>query len=384
MSATKRHSGFTLIELMLVIVVLALISVYAIKTLRTMSGATVVQKAAQEASNIQQAAMAYYVTYTEWPLSLQTLVDKSYLPKTVGGADPRCSPFVTTGKTTNCGSFAEYTTTTTDKKAPYFTLSLNTPSNDTALAMAAKLPSAWVGGTNNATIFSAIPVPGQISNITEFFKDKGWVVSAGFVATPTNAPKPSSIKIYLPRCPKGYEGHYVVTPKFFTTAEHAYTGLGTTNEVQGKDEKGDKITLRVPDFESNTNYRDQYIYVTGSRVFKDSTYGLYTMEPYMDFQASQPVNMPNKMNQYYYVTMCLPTGYWSSAANVPAGTSITADDTQTTDDTQFWGPYLRSNQTDLKCKNGGCTTRTDVNTSVVVPQDLYWQCGNKDCLSTPQ
>jgi prepilin-type N-terminal cleavage/methylation domain-containing protein len=285
--------GFTLIEVMLVIVVLSIISVYAIKMIRTSTSTALIQKAAAQAINIQQAAMAYYVASQSpnsnltagWPSNLSVLVNNHFLPNN----NVLCSPFVTSASgTAPCYNYAEFSNDNSLlANSAYYTLQLTVPNSDIAYALAAKLPSAWVNGNNNTVVNSAIPIPGTASNAAAF-PGNGWIMSAGIVSTrySTNFPNSpggghaqSPGQVYMPICKPGYEGHIITAPLLAST--------------------------------SNTSKNTwQNMYVTVSSLGNPSSTNPAS-PPYANLAFLNSEHTIHMM--VYYMTFCIKTGYWGSS-----------------------------------------------------------------------
>ena len=67
MKKHNKQKGFTLIEMMLVLAVIAIISMLALKTYQSSMMTTRIDKAAVEMQHILEAALAYNVDHQTWP-----------------------------------------------------------------------------------------------------------------------------------------------------------------------------------------------------------------------------------------------------------------------------------------------------------------------------
>ena len=219
----KSKYGFTLIELILVILVVSLLMVYIIQLINESLLNAQVQKTVSEMFTIRNGALVYYAKNRVWPSDLSNDLIPDFLP-----ANALCSPFLNTsgGSSTPCtGNKSSYVGERIKQYDGYYDLSLNLPSTLTANKLISVLPSSWIEGT---TVHMAIPAPAVIQHL----KNRGWIVSAGAVSltantgvhnipfhtsnndagTPTISQADLGPQIFLPNCPQGYEGHLFVSP----------------------------------------------------------------------------------------------------------------------------------------------------------------------------
>lgn len=162
-------TGFTLIEVMFLTIVIAVISLAGLKAMTARHKANDIQKAAYEIQNIQQAALAYYATEGHWPE--QGLIDLiSSDVATIDGYLPRsayCSPFSLSGSNGKCGSHTPYEInyeTGKDYKTSKFAMvSVTLGSEDVAEQLASQLPSSTVDTSSSTkiTVTSTIALPGM-------------------------------------------------------------------------------------------------------------------------------------------------------------------------------------------------------------------------------
>lgn len=137
---TRNKRGFSLIELCIVIGILAIlagsITPVFIKRIQVKAG----EKAAQEMSVIQQAALSYYVANNAWPVNLAALKNAGYLNPSWVTNNPWQNAY------------------TISSNAAGFTVSTSVPQEWAALVVR-DLPTSSISGS---TIASSVPAPGTM------------------------------------------------------------------------------------------------------------------------------------------------------------------------------------------------------------------------------
>ncbi len=78
----KHNSGFTLIEMMLVTVVVSLFMVMGTSYMQQRTRSAMIDRASVQMMQILNAGLSYYVSNGSWPANLATLQAGSYLPTT--------------------------------------------------------------------------------------------------------------------------------------------------------------------------------------------------------------------------------------------------------------------------------------------------------------
>jgi type II secretory pathway pseudopilin PulG len=248
-----KYSGFTLIEIMFIVLLLAFVVLQVAQTQQQKAEANIVERAAGDMNNWELAVINYYNQNNNiWPSTLKLLTTTS--PPMMPTA-ALCSQFaVTTTASADCGSYAEYTG---QNKTSYYVLSVQTTSNNVASLLAAKLQNSWL--TNNGkTVNTAIPAPLSSS----YGANRGWIVSAGLVtfASSTGGSKSGTTdqlgsQIYLPNCPSGFEGHIITSPEQYDSNSTAWgMHLAQTTPTGGQDD----TTLGSSSVVFNTNVKDQH------------------------------------------------------------------------------------------------------------------------------
>ncbi|MBB72630.1 MAG: hypothetical protein CMF50_09560 [Legionellales bacterium] len=306
----KRYNGprgFTLIEVMLIIAILGLLTVFTATKMRGVSDTVAVNNAVLRATQILSAAGAYYNDNNSWPVgggscttpsigNMNTVErmmcqdsGKSYLPigpaanKTADGKDrtrfAECGPWLGVGGWCNSNMGKSYIAAvqTQQPNDAYFGLTIAVPNLDLAKRVANKLPQAQAYSVSGggAAVDTYVPIPGQ-ANVPGNF---GFFTGAGVFMGDT------SKKIYFNSCPKGMAAHYIFGPQKFTTSGSYIGGLPGQEYLYSYNAIG-------MDKASGNNY----VTLDAGRtdgVTVHSQYYLYT----------------------YYLMLCIPTDNWYVSAN---------------------------------------------------------------------
>lgn len=150
----KHNSGFTLIEMMLVTVVVSMFLVMGTNYMQQRTRSAMIDRASVQMMQILNAGLSYYVNNGTWPASLATLQSDSYLPTTTIR-----SPWGTV-----------YTSTPTPVTNRVFTVSMSLPSGYSGhqaigQVLAGKLPFGIRTTAGPLTTVSAsVNIPGQNLN----------------------------------------------------------------------------------------------------------------------------------------------------------------------------------------------------------------------------
>ena len=78
----KKETGFTLIEILLVIVIVSMIIIMGIGYMQQQTEALRVDKTSLQMQQVLNAGLAYYVTHSTWPNNIATLQTTNFLPST--------------------------------------------------------------------------------------------------------------------------------------------------------------------------------------------------------------------------------------------------------------------------------------------------------------
>lgn len=246
------NKGFTLIEIMLLVLIIAIISLYAIMSVRRTENVVAEQVTAVAMKQWLEAGLAYFVEYDKWPTSTNDVITANFLPP-----NSDCSPWTGTGGGAACPNRKPYVLT---QEQMYLKVSITVDNASLAKRIQHQLPGSQV--INGSTVFATISLP-----IT------GWLVAGGLINHDQS--------LYLPNCPEGYEGHFILSPQYFTT------GWASSNYPLCPDEA---TTTRLG----------------SSQLF-----------------SSRDVNYYNNVNttssnanatRAYFLTFCVPNGQWTATS----------------------------------------------------------------------
>lgn len=337
----KKH-GFTLIEIMLVIIVVALLTLYSVRIINDSILNGQVKRATNQIINIEQALVGYYsLNNAQWPSTLKNITQYTAATATTPAITIMlpikgiCSPFVA-NSSTDCGAYAEYVGILPTTQH-YYTLTLNTPSSTIALKLAAAIPHSWI--TNNTTVNVAVQEP-----VAATPRNHGWIVSAGAISFLSylgshtdhedvvgNNFWTTASQVYLPNCPQGYEGHIFFSPmRYETIAYHQNWGIHvaqTTIDLNNADNPGGDITSNnlTSIISSPTNNTNQYPTDNNKKIpYGGKAYLNYFSS--LQYQSSDrfgkagytiyTADMPDQDSNYvqhiaFYMTFCLPLNHWA-------------------------------------------------------------------------
>lgn len=183
--------GFSLLELMFVVVIIAVVSIGTISLYRNWQQTQKIDEVIQEMDRVGQAAISYYLREDfKWPASTQKLIDAGYISQ-----DASCSPLLVSAPSSQCkcGGHACYQIVLHDTvdQSLYLSLQLQTPNKKTSERLITSLPSSSL--VNNNRISTSIPIPGPralpnglIIKQIEFheFKGKSDTISQNFSCPP--------------------------------------------------------------------------------------------------------------------------------------------------------------------------------------------------------
>lgn len=279
-------AGFSLLELMLVIVIVASMVLYGANLLKGKSNTGAEAKTALEMQTLLEVLTKYaqanlFVPYGSapnasiWPSSLAYLITNFYLPDFA-----TCSSWqgLSIAGEASCNGKAGYQLVfpsgTTYQNALYVGIALTLPDENTALNIGRLLPTAVV--TNN-TVSAYIPIPASRVDDETFAGYKGWISGGGIVNLSSD-----TINVTLPACPSPYEAHYMQFIEYETTG-HNPTGLGD---------------LFFTDFDFTADGSGNNNPVVNSQGLY-ATYTNYNVTQQSGFSAFN-----------FYVTFCVPPNHW--------------------------------------------------------------------------
>lgn len=229
MSIIKRNKGFTLLEMLLVILVMTAIAFFAIRMQEQKMKEIRVNHAAAQINQIFAAATSYYIDNGDWPYknkstpqdqdeadNITLLTDDHYLPKSwlADGADTLMSPFGSPYVLGPQGSKGAV-----DSKQAMYSVSLDNLTQMQATALKAKLPMSYIkqadDGKDKYKLTAFVSIPSYDYNHAADLSDVGVYHPGDCIPKPTYA------------CPRGMKA------ATFVTVEQAY-GFGQgTNQQSG-------------------------------------------------------------------------------------------------------------------------------------------------------
>jgi prepilin-type N-terminal cleavage/methylation domain-containing protein len=146
-----RNRGFTLLEILLSLTIIAVLGLVFIATTQKIQERNQIRIAASQMNAITNAAIDYYKMYAEWPTTVPTL-------SPLLGQDLSCSVWK------NASGCTTYKITST-ANSHYFALAVTPPNMAIAANLVTQLPSAYQSSTTvttYATTFSGFKVQAQI------------------------------------------------------------------------------------------------------------------------------------------------------------------------------------------------------------------------------
>ncbi len=282
MKVTKKLArAFTLIEMLFVIVIVAVLMLYAVNIERSHREDRIVQQATTQMLQIMQAARVYYMTKSYvWPTSMSDLIGQSpmYMPTNF-----QCEPFLDNRNVTGgppCYNRAVYTIAPTSGADVISTPVLlgitanNVPAN-LSQKLAAQLPN-YTFSNNNTSVTVFTPIPGNVSNMQGFIQYSGMTADTGTIG--------------LGRCPLGMTSHVIFVPQNQTTYN--------TGDTTGEKNYAFWLGLQNPSshsFESNV--------VENGEVGLNFVAGSQGNTAYWNYENGL-------MTYAYYMVLCLPANHW--------------------------------------------------------------------------
>lgn len=292
----SKQSGFSLIEIMLVIAILAVITMYFVSGMQKRQQRTAVDTTVKSIQTLLQAGNDYYNTHKEWPTTWNNFFSVDQAKSNMDF----CSPYVGDCKDSQGNKLAScpcpnkavyyvtpYTSPYTAQTSSYMSISIKLPDRNIAQQVVNRLPSAILDSNNIVTAYTyGIPRPPKPP-------ERGWLVSAGV--------KDNEDNLSLPNCPPGYEGHFIPGLQHYTTDKGydidvdlelvclLFTGCIPVPIPKGSDVYFN-ILLSPKELSKNNDDKWEATVAHGNYVIEASS--------------------KNKKLFMYYLTFCLPNGAW--------------------------------------------------------------------------
>lgn len=201
MPALNNKKGFTLIELMLVLVVIAVMLVFAFRMIRIKTEHMLVDRTSLQMQQIFEAATSYYIDQFQqvsstpnqplgeggsWPSSIQDLVNDTYLPTNFVNVNPWGNPYSASPSPANTN------VTPAIPLGRTYIVTTTVPNSTIAMQIANSLPIA------SYTTVSPFTVTAQI-NIPSYNYNNARAVNQVYYYQPGQC-------LTLPSCPDGMTG----------------------------------------------------------------------------------------------------------------------------------------------------------------------------------
>lgn len=327
------HRGFTLIEIMLVILVVALLTLYAVRIMNESLLRSQINRTDNQIISIEQALVGYYSLHnSNWPNPLTNLSVGTPATQTSAAipimlpATALCSPFI--GSSTTCGAYAAYQGQPAPSQQRYYILTLQVPSPAIAQKLIASISNSWI--TNNTTVNIAVMQPASANP-----RNHGWIVSAGTISTlpylgAHNANGHSSntfqtgSQVYLPNCPSGYEGHIFFSPeRYETNGSNWGIHLAQTTINLGNGDNSppgsNQFSIVYSPMASGNIYKDKKHSTNNAAILNHfSQYQYQTQDRFGNpAYAVAAADVPDQNQNYiqhmvFYMTFCLPINHWTA------------------------------------------------------------------------
>lgn len=342
------NKGFSLIEMMLVMVVVATILLFAVNTLRGRSEDKLVSRTALEIQTLLQASANYYTEQQSttlsawaasqyygkplsstptnfWPPNLNVLVGAYLQANQLCSVWPNLSSLTCNGHAAYEGLPASVGSGAASASQSYYGITLTLPSSAIAVKVAAKVPMSSVSQNK---LSAYIPAPG-VQYFPTQYKNRGWITSAGALTGSTNMSpliknNAKYYTIFMPNCPVGYEGHYILTYLKQRTGHCYQNKFGMGPFAVAKPPKVVKhFDLELdyngsPQFNANTG---EYSVLTAMGNHEDTTATVLGPNAFLsNCSWGGPLGALLSLRDagykiMYYVAFCVPVGQWKVKTN---------------------------------------------------------------------
>jgi type IV pilus assembly protein PilA len=253
MEKTKKQTGFTLIELMLVLAVIAAISVIGLNAYRQQLTNFQVDKTALQMQQWLEAAAAYYVKNNAWPAIPSGYASCTAVNQVLEGNVNLCGPsaadaYIATGSIdTNPWGQPYVLIPPANSGGPFTvrtTVSASPQSKNLANQIAARLPNASTISLSplqppSYTVSAAITAPGQGAGI-----GIGKILSMKQVIEGDKIPFPSTDSAVAYSCPAGADSNLQLAITEFNTNDKRLFILGV-DVSSTPDEKNKQWTAHM-------------------------------------------------------------------------------------------------------------------------------------------
>lgn len=284
----ESKKAFTLIEMMLVVAIIGVMTLYFSNTMHSQHKENLVAKTNAEIQHWLQALSNFYLDNQRWPSEMSELTDgERYMPLLT-----QCSSFSGKGSAkVGCAHKSLYQLICSGmrcqaKQDKYMGIAIEIPNVVLAKQISASLPMSIVdlnGKLPRVAAYVVQPAVISHSKVHNQIK-KGWIVDSGIVRA-GNSNCVYANRITLPSCPLHFTGHVIQAPL-----------QQRTGKAQGKTGPMGKCV-----FQSNSEHGFINLATKQLHLNEDKPY--FIAKHSLDFSKNQYQNQ-------YYLTFCLPEGAW--------------------------------------------------------------------------
>lgn len=204
MSIMKKQQGFSLLEVMLVLVILVALGTLAISTMRSKMINVRLERTAAQMQQVTQSAVSYFIDNHMWPSNdlsftndgISTLAQENYLPQAMLDDNGQ---FISSWG-------APYETRLSDSEGRNFLVSVDVGNESYASVLRGMLPMAYIDGT---TVITSVNVPSYNYNNAQSVSHMGIYNLGACVPEPAC---PTGMKAQITTTPAGIAGVTSVNP----------------------------------------------------------------------------------------------------------------------------------------------------------------------------
>ncbi len=207
MNYIPKRRGFSLLEIMLVLVILISLGTLAISTLRVKSTHFRLERTAEHIQNIMQASVSYYVDHHAWPgdttfsdKGIIMLAQNSYIPEAMLDENHQfISPFGEPYQT----SLSEAVNGDINSVGRSLLIRVSVGDADYANVLQGLLPLAYIDSNDNTAVIASVNVPSYNYNHAQSVNAMGIYAPDDCVPVP---PCPTGMKPHITTAVTGVAG----------------------------------------------------------------------------------------------------------------------------------------------------------------------------------
>ena len=224
----KSEPGFSLLELLLVIVIIGIMSLYFANTVHKRDVNATVEQTVSELTSILQAATNYYLLsgVSIWPQDIISMTTNNNILNTALLAPGiECSPWPNKNSSSNCQERSEYEVYSPGGEPIYFAIKVQVPSQEIAKRIQGKLPLSVYKEINSLPYLLAYtPAPQyqtldktsliikEVYNLQQEESNSGGIIGLGIFS----AGHQQGVQItHFPACPSGWQAAYAVAHRWW-------------------------------------------------------------------------------------------------------------------------------------------------------------------------